>query len=237
MYEGKTKVVYPADRPDHVILKLKDDITALDGLKHDVLKGKAAINATISSLLFKLLNEDGIPTHFVRQIDSDRILVKKLNMLPIEVTCRNVAAGHFVKRFSTLFKVGDRLKRPIVEFYFKSDELHDPLLTEDHVPLLGIATREQVDGMKKLTLKTNEVLTRFFEGVGLRLVDFKIEFGIDDEKQLRVGDEIDIDSMRLWDLKTGECLDKDVYRKGGSLSKVLETYRECYRRILGRDFP
>ncbi|MFQ6084796.1 MAG: phosphoribosylaminoimidazolesuccinocarboxamide synthase [Candidatus Bathyarchaeia archaeon] len=236
-YEGKTKIVSPAKSPTNVILRFKNDITALDGEKHDVIEGKGAINASISSKLFELLNRAGLPTHFIRRDGPDGIVVKKLRMLPLEVVCRNVAAGHFAKRFSTLFKIGEALSKPVVEFYLKSDELHDPLLTEDHISLLGIASDEQVETMKELTLRTNGLVSKYLDDLGIRLVDFKLEFGLDEDDRLVIGDELALDSMRLWDKDTGSRLDKDVYRSGKPLDDVLSVYREAYRRIVGREAP
>jgi len=231
--EGKTKVVLRSDEPERVLLKFKDDITALDGVKHDLLPGKGRINAAVSARLFEELQNEGVPTHYVRMAERDLMLATKLTMIKLEVVCRNRAAGHFLKRL-TMFKRGEPLRIPIVEFFLKSDELHDPMLTEDHVVALGMATRREVGLMKHWTRVTNRSLTKYMAARGLILVDFKLEFGRDSRGRLLVGDELNIDSMRLWDSKTGETLDKDIYRQGRPLSDVFTVYEESMKRILGR---
>jgi len=231
--EGKTKVVLRSDEPDRVLLKFKDDITALDGVKHDILPGKGRINAAVSARLFEELRKGGVPTHYVRIVEPDLMLATKLTMIKLEVVCRNRAAGHFLKRL-TMFKRGEPLRIPIVEFFLKSDELHDPMLTEDHVVVLGMATRREVGLMKRWTRVTNRLLSKYMAARDLILADFKLEFGRDSQGRLLVGDELNIDSMRLWDSKTGETLDKDIYRQGRPLSDVFMVYEESMKRILGR---
>ncbi len=231
--EGKTKIVYETQDKDVVLVEFKDDITALDGEKHDILPGKGAINSTISARLFQTLQNEGVPTHFI-SLDPSRPVMraKRLRMIPVEVVCRNLAAGHFLSRF-TMFKKGEKLKFPVVEFYLKNDELHDPMLVEDHLPVLGLASRAQTATMKELTRKSNTVLSEFFLKLGLTLVDFKLEFGTDAEGEMVLGDELNCDSMRLWEIDTGEALDKDVYRRGGSLDQVKKVYEDSLRRIVG----
>jgi len=231
--EGKTKIVYAASEKGEVLVEFKDDITALDGEKHDILSGKGWINAAISARLFRELEREGVPTHFI-SLDPSRPVMraKRLEMIPIEVVCRNLAAGHFLSRFP-MFDKGEKLSIPVVEFYLKNDELHDPMLVEDHLPVLGLASLDEADEMKKITRKVNEVLSNFFLDIGLLLVDFKIEFGRDSEGKIVVGDEINCDSMRLWETDTGEVLDKDIYRKGGSLDEVKRVYEESLHRIVG----
>lgn len=231
--EGKTKRVLKTEDEDALILEFKDDITALDGEKHSILKGKGHINSALSTELFKVLENANLPTHFLKYIGAQRMLVKKLEMLPIEVVCRNIAAGHLVKNLP--IEAGRELKPPVIEFYLKNDNLHDPMLNDDHIRILGIATSEEIRSIKQITLNVNGVMKDFFSKKGLVLVDFKLEFGRDKTGNLLVGDEINCDSMRLWDEKTREVLDKDVYRKGGSLNEVAEVYRKAYRRIIGRE--
>ncbi len=231
--EGKTKIVYKADRSDAVLLKFKDDITALDGKKHDTLKGKGRINAAISAKLFKEIEKAGVSTHLIKLIPPDLMLAHKLKMIPTEVICRNYAAGHLITRLP-MIKCGTKFQEPIVEFYLKNDALHDPILTEDHIPALGLAAEREVQEIKKLTKTVSKCLTKSMARRGLKLVDFKLEFGRDSKGKLRVGDELNGDSMRLWDLKTGKGVDKDLYRKGASLNEVLKVYEELYQRIVGR---
>ncbi len=229
--EGKTKVVYRAESPTEVILRFKDDITALDGEKHDILAGKGRMNAEISALLFRKLNEAGVPTHFLNLVDTVTMRAKKLNMLPLEVVLRNNAAGHFLVRLP-YFTRGEKLRIPIVEFFLKDDAHHDPLLTEDHVRLLEYADEGEIAQMKRVTHQVNQTLAPFFANKGLTLVDFKIEFGRDSEGHLLVGDELNADSMRLWDSETGKIFDKDVYREGADMNQVSEVYADVHKRIL-----
>ncbi len=231
--EGKTKIVYDTDKSDTVLLKFKDDITALDGKKHDVLKGKGRINATISAKIFQELERAGVPTHFEEYIQPDSIIAYKLEMIPIEVVCRNYAAGHLLSRLP-MIKEGTRFKDPLIEFYLKNDALHDPILNEDHLRVLDLANGREIQEIKNLTKAVSKDLTRFMSVRGLKLIDFKLEFGRDKYGKLRVGDELNADSMRLWDLDTGKGFDKDAYRRGASLSKVLQVYEELYKRIIGR---
>jgi phosphoribosylaminoimidazole-succinocarboxamide synthase len=228
--EGKTKIVYEGERPEEKILFFKDDITALDGVKHDTIPGKGEINATMTEIFYEELERGGVATHFLRRLDSNRILVKSLDMIKLEVVCRNVAAGHFVQRFP-IFKSGDALPLPIVEFYWKNDELHDPMLTEDHVPALKLASRDEEERMKAITLRANEVLKKFLARRGFTLVDFKLEFGHSDKADLLIGDELNCDSMRIWDSRTGRCFDKDIYRIGSTLEDVMHAYREVLERV------
>lgn len=231
--EGKTKIIYKTPEKDEVLIEFKDDITALDGEKHDILPGKGEINATISAKLFEELEKRDVPTHFISLDPSKPVMrAKRLEMIPIEVVCRNLAAGHFLQRFP-MFTKGEKLRMPIVEFFLKNDELHDPMLVEDHLPLLGLAREEEVQKMKEITRRVNAVLLDFFQKIELTLVDFKIEFGRDSAGELMIGDELNCDSMRLWEIDTGEAFDKDVYRKGGSLDQVKGIYVKSLRRIVG----
>jgi phosphoribosylaminoimidazole-succinocarboxamide synthase len=226
---GKTKTVVAAHEPNHVILAFRDDITAGDGKKHDVLSGKGRINATITARLFGVLAEKGIGTHYVRQLDDTHLLVAKLDMIPVEVVCRIRAAGHFIG-VGRYFQNGDRLPFPIVEFYLKDDALHDPMLRDEHLKVLKLANDSEIEQMKITTLKTGALLERFFDERDALLVDFKLEFGRDHSGRLLVGDELSPDSWRLWDKKTKEILDKDRFRK--DMPQVFELgYAEPFRRI------
>nr|MDO8079920.1 phosphoribosylaminoimidazolesuccinocarboxamide synthase [Candidatus Freyarchaeota archaeon] len=233
--EGKTKIVRETERSDVVLLEFKDSITALDGEKKDILRGKAVINSHISAYLLELLEKNGVPTHIIEFIEPNMMRVKKLNMIPVEVVCRNIAAGHFVKNFPVA--EGTPLNPPVVEFYLKDDARHDPMLNEDHFLVLGLASREEVKKIKGLTLKTNKVLSKDLKAKGLILVDFKIEVGRGTGGKIYVGDEINADSMRLREVGTNRILDKDVYRKGGSMEEVLNTYVQLYEKILGKKPP
>ena len=229
--EGKTKIVFATDKPDEVVLFFKDDITAGDGKKHDILTGKGRINATVSAKLFQALESGGVKTHFIKQLSPTELLTKELKMIPLESVCRILAAGHMVG-LGKYFQYRQRLSLPVVEFYLKDDALHDPFLNSYHIQALGLAKSEEIAQMETLTLKASEVLERFFEERKLLLADFKLEFGRDAGGKLLVGDELSVDSMRLWDKETYEILDKDRFRK--DLPKVFElAYLEPYRRICG----
>jgi phosphoribosylaminoimidazole-succinocarboxamide synthase len=232
--EGKTKIVLTSPIEGYVLLKFKDDITALDGARRNIIPGKGSINAKLSAFFFKLLAENNIPTHFVEMVDSSTLRVIELRMMPLEVVCRNIATGRLVKTYP-FFKKGEKLPSPLVEFFLKDDFHHDPLLSEEHMKIFNLANAEEIRNMKEITLKVNGILTEFLKVKGLELVDFKLEFGRDKEGKLRVGDELDLDSMRLWDLETGKSVDKDVYRRGGSLEDVALVYREGLKRITGED--
>jgi phosphoribosylaminoimidazole-succinocarboxamide synthase len=228
---GKTKTVSPAGQPDEAILTFRDDVTAGDGKKHDVLPGKGKVNAAITAKLYGVFAEHQIPNHLLKQLDDVRLLVTKLEMIPVEVVCRIRAAGHFIG-IGKQFKNGDKLPFPIVEFYLKDDSLHDPMLTDQHLKLLQLANDHEIEEIKRVTLKAATVLEKFFEERDAILVDFKLEFGRDTSGKLLVGDELSPDSWRLWDKKTNEILDKDRYRK--DLPEVFELgYMEPFRRICG----
>ncbi|MHA1754562.1 MAG: phosphoribosylaminoimidazolesuccinocarboxamide synthase [Candidatus Odinarchaeia archaeon] len=233
--EGKTKIVYPHEDSDKVILYFKNDITALDGLKHDVIKGKGYINAYLTQFLFNILEENGVKTQFVDYIFPNIIIAKKIEMLPLEVVCRNVAAGHLVKNFP-MIKKGIELKIPIIEFFYKYDELHDPMLNNYHIQILDIANQDEIAQMEKNTLKMNEILRKFFSEKGLILVDFKVEYGRGENNTMILGDELNGDSMRLWtNLKGEKAFDKDGYRSGDPLDVVKKTYIETFKVITGKE--
>jgi phosphoribosylaminoimidazole-succinocarboxamide synthase len=231
--EGKTKIVFATDNPDEVTLFFKDDITAGDGKKHDILAGKGRINATVSAKLFQLLETSGLRTHFVKQLSPTELLTKKLKMIPLEVVCRILAAGHMVG-IGKYFQYRQKLSLPVVEFYLKDDALHDPFLNSYHVRALGLAESEEIASMETLTLRGAEVLEKFFDERKMILADFKLEFGRNSSGELLVGDELSVDSMRLWDKETYEILDKDRFRK--DMSRVFElAYLEPYKRICGEE--
>jgi phosphoribosylaminoimidazole-succinocarboxamide synthase len=228
---GKTKTVIASSEPDQVILAFRDDITAGDGKKHDVLAGKGRVNATITATLYRILMQKGVATHLVKQIDDTHLLVTKLNMIPVEVVCRIRAAGHFIG-VGKHFQNGERLPFPIVEFYLKDDALHDPMLRDEHLKLLKLANDFEIQQMKQSTLKAGALLEKLFDEHDAILVDFKLEFGRNKNGELLIGDELSPDSWRLWDRETKEILDKDRFRK--DLPRIFELgYAEPFRRICG----
>ncbi|MEW6189439.1 MAG: phosphoribosylaminoimidazolesuccinocarboxamide synthase [Actinomycetota bacterium] len=234
VYEGKAKILYETDEPELIIQHFKDDATAFDGKKRGKIFGKGSANAQISSILFRLLEEEGIKTHFPSDMQDKKILSEneilayRLKMIPLEIIVRNVAAGSLAKRLG--YEEGRILKKPIVEFYYKSDELGDPLLNADHICELGLVDSKLLRRMKETSLKVNEILKDFLAERGLELVDFKLEFGLKDD-ELILADEISPDTCRLWDKRTGEILDKDRFRR--DLGGVERAYQEVLRRIKG----
>jgi phosphoribosylaminoimidazole-succinocarboxamide synthase len=226
LYEGKAKQVFITDEPDLYVVVYKDVATAFDGLKKEVIAGKGIYNAKISTILFTLLESRGVPTHFERLLDEKEMLVKRLEIIPLEVVVRNIAAGSLANRLG--FNEGKVLSEPVVEFYYKSDALHDPLINEDHIRVLEIASEAQVQEIKKTALKINEILRARFELIGIMLIDFKLEFGIHKGKIL-LGDEISPDTCRFWDKSTQEKLDKDRFRR--DLGGVPEAYQEVLARL------
>ena len=228
IYEGKAKILYETDDPDLLIQYFKDDATAFNGVKKGIIENKGVVNNRISEHLFKVLADAGIRTHMVRRLDDREMLVKRLEIIPVEVIVRNVAAGSLAKRIG--FEEGRPLPQPIVETYYKSDELGDPLLCDEHIFMLGLATPEQLNAMRDTARDINQVLTAFFAERDIRLVDFKIEFGMH-KGEILLGDEICPDTCRLWDMATDEKLDKDRFRR--DLGKVEESYAEVARRVCG----
>ncbi len=227
LYEGKAKIVYETEDPDKLILHFKDTATAFDGVKKAELKGKGSLNNTISSLIFEILHRHGIKTHFIEKLSDNEMLVWRADRFLVEVVVRNVAAGSVVKRLG--FKEGERFERPLVEFFYKNDELHDPLVCETHIELMNLAPMEAIPVMRETALKVNDILSKFFKEHGITLVDFKLEFGKLPDGSVGIVDEISPDSMRLWDAKTGEKLDKDRFRF--DLGDLLEGYRKILKRI------
>jgi len=229
LYEGKAKVLYGTDSENLLVSYFKDDTTAFDGKKKKVLEDKGVINCAISSVIFEYLEKNGIKTHFVEKLSPREMLVKRCEIIPVEVVVRNVAAGSFSRRYG--IKEGTPLKEPLVEYFYKSDELHDPMVCPNHVYLFGWASREELAQMTKTALKVNELLREFFDEIDILLVDFKLEFGRCNGEVI-LADEVTPDSCRLWDKSSGEVLDKDRFRK--DMGKVVESYKEIYRRIMDR---
>ena len=227
LYEGKAKKLFETSDPDLVIQYFKDDATAFNAQKKGTIKDKGIVNNNMSARLFRLLEEESIPTHFVKQLSDREMLVKKLKILPVEVVVRNIIAGSLAKRLG--IEEGISAPFPIVEFYYKNDALGDPLVTEDHIRVLGLATAEQVRDIKNYSLRINDVLMKFFDERDILLVDFKLEFGMHNN-DLLLGDEIAPDTCRLWDKKSLEKLDKDRFRR--DLGKVEEAYQEVLKRVM-----
>ena len=230
LYKGKAKTVYATDDPRHLVMHYRDDVSAFDGAKLAKLDQKGETNNKINAYVMGKLAAAGVPTHFVRVLNERESLVRALKMLPIECVVRNVCAGSMAKRYG--IAEGTKLPEPIFEFFLKSDALHDPLVNDDHIRVLGWANVDEIVQMKALTHKVNGVLKPLFAAAGMDLVDYKLEFGhpFDDlAGPLVLGDEFTPDGCRLWDVKTGEKLDKDRFRR--DLGSVIERYREVARRI------
>ena len=222
--------MYEGPEPGTLIQSFKDDATAFNNEKRGTITGKGVLNNRISEFLMTRLNEIGIPTHFIRRLNMREQLVRQVEIIPIEVVIRNVAAGSISKRLG--IEEGTALPSPIIEYYYKSDELGDPLISEDHITAFGWAAVQDLDDMVALSLRINDFLTGLFVGVGLRLIDFKLEFGrlyTDEDMQIVLADEISPDNCRLWDTKTNEKLDKDRFRR--DMGGVKEAYQEVARRL------
>jgi phosphoribosylaminoimidazole-succinocarboxamide synthase len=222
LYEGKAKRIFSTEYEQTVLIEYKDSATAFNGQKKADITGKGRLNNEITSLLFLKLQEQGIPSHFIKRISETEQLVKRVTIIPLEVVVRNIAAGSLSKRLG--IEEGKELTKPLVEFYLKNDDLGDPLLTTDHIYELNIAEEEELTILKEKALKINTVLSSFFNELGINLIDFKLEFGKDAEGSILLADEISPDTCRLWDKKTNEKLDKDVFRRDlGSLTEAYET--------------
>lgn len=226
--EGKTKQVFSYQN-GLVLLRFKDTITAGDGARVDILQGKGVINAQTSALLFRVLERNGIKTHYVGMYDERTMIVKKLKMIPVEVVLRNIATGSIVKRLP--IKEGEIFNPPIVEFFLKDDARHDPMLNYSHLEYFKLMTRKEAQEVEEIMLKVNEVLKNVISKAGLLLYDFKLEFGRNEQGELIVGDEITLDSMRVREPGTNRILDKDLYRKGYDLNTVKAAYEEFLSRI------
>lgn len=227
LYEGKAKRIYETNDPELLWIEYKDSATAFDGKKKAEIEGKGRLNNLISSIIFTKLQERGIDSHFVRQLSETEQLVKKVEIIPLETVVRNYAAGSISKRLR--IPEGEKLRRPIVEFYYKDDALGDPLLTEDHIEILDLASKEEVELLKTKALEVNKVLTELFAELGVKLIDFKLEFGRDSQGNVLLADEISPDTCRLWDMETNEKLDKDVFRR--DLGSLTEAYEALLARL------
>ncbi len=227
IYEGKAKKIFATEDPDVYIQEFKDDATAFNGLKKDKIAHKGEMNNQISSAIFEYLKSNSIPVHFLEKISATEMKVRKVDIIKVEVVCRNIAAGSLVKKFG--FTEGMVLDQPIVEYYLKSDELGDPLFTDQHIIALGLADEHELYTIKKMTLRINNLLKDFFEKRGIRLVDFKLEFGKKKGGNIILADEISPDTCRLWDASTNKKLDKDRFRF--DLGEVEEAYMEIQNRI------
>lgn len=229
LYEGKAKRVFATEDPNCVIVAYKDDATAFNGAKRGSIAGKGSINNTMTNFLMAMLEEHGIETHFIQQLSDREALVKKVNIIPLEVIVRNISAGSFAKRYGV--EEGIVFSKPTVEFSYKNDDLGDPLLNTRHALALGLATREEIERIEELALRVNELLKAFFAQRNVTLVDFKLEFGKTAEGTLVLADEISPDTCRFWDSDTGEKLDKDRFRR--DMGGVEEAYQEMLRRLTG----
>ncbi|MCF6201807.1 MAG: phosphoribosylaminoimidazolesuccinocarboxamide synthase [Hydrogenimonas sp.] len=232
LYEGKAKRLFKTEDPELLIAEFKDDLTAFNGEKHSQEKGKGALNNRISSEIFRLLESAGVPTHFVDMPDENHMLVKKVDIILIEVVVRNIATGSLTKRLG--IEDGTKLPFPLVEFYYKRDDLGDPIINDEHCLILDLVKSEaDLEELKRLGREINTILKAFFAKKGLNLVDFKVEFGYDSKGNIILADEISPDSCRFWDIETNEKLDKDRFRQG--LGGLKVAYEEVLKRILGEN--
>ena len=229
LYEGKAKILYRTEDPDLLLQHFKDDATAFDGVKKGTIIGKGVANNTISASLFSLLREYDVDSHFVQKISADEMLVRNVQIIPVEVVVRNISTGSLYRRYGVA--EGIVFNEPIVELYYKDDELHDPLMNDDHVIAMKLANREELERMKSQARRVNEILEEFFDSIGIRLVDFKLEFGRFHGKIL-LADEISPDTCRFWEKGSNRKLDKDRFRQ--DLGDVEKTYGEMMKRITER---
>ena len=229
LYEGKAKKVFATEDPNLVIVDYKDDATAGDGAKKGTIRGKGVANNKLSNNLMKMLAEQGVPTHFVEELSDRETLVKKVQIVPLEVIVRNVAAGSFSKRYGVA--EGTVFKAPTLEFSYKNDDLHDPLINHYHALALELATQEEIDTISAYAFKVNEILSKYLLQFNIRLIDFKLEFGRLADGTIVLADEISPDTCRFWDATTGAHLDKDLFRR--DLGGEEEAYQEVMKRLLG----
>ena len=227
LYEGKAKKVFATSDPEKLIVEYKDDATAFNGLKKGTIKGKGVINNQMSNRLMAYLEKQGVPTHYIQEINERETVVKKVSIVPLEVIVRNISAGSFAKHYGV--EEGIVFDQPTIEFSYKNDELGDPLLNRYHALALKLATAEEIDTIEKYAFKVNEVLKAFWLSAGVTLVDFKLEFGRLSDGTIVLADEISPDTSRLWDVKTHEKLDKDRFRR--DLGGVEEAYAEIMKRM------
>lgn len=229
LYEGKAKRVYATEDPDYVIVSYKDDATAFDGLKKGTIAGKGVINNRMSNYLCRLLEKHGVKTHYVEELNDRETVVKKVSIVPLEVIIRNISAGSFAKRYGV--EEGIVFDSPTIEFSYKNDDLHDPLINEYHALALKLAAKEEIDEIIKTAFRINEVLKEYFLSLDVKLVDFKLEFGRLADGTVVLADEISPDTCRFWDAKTNEKLDKDRFRR--DLGGVEDAYNEMMKRVFG----
>ena len=227
LYEGKAKKLFITEDPQILRVEYKDDATAFNGKKFDRLRDKGRLNNAITVFFFEHLETKDIPSHFVRKISETEQLVRRVKIIPLEVVVRNVAAGSLSKRIG--WEEGKELPHPIVEFYYKDDDLGDPLLAEEHIRLLELASEAQIEELKKRGLAVNEALKSLMLSKGIRLIDFKLEFGLDQKGEILLADEISPDTCRFWDIESGKILDKDRFRR--DLGGVTEAYLEIHHRL------
>jgi phosphoribosylaminoimidazole-succinocarboxamide synthase len=230
IYEGKAKDLFEGPEPGTLIQYFKDDATAFNAKKHEIVDGKGVLNNRISEFVFQKLNEIGVPTHFVRRLNMREQLIREVEIIPLEVVVRNVAAGSLATRLG--IEEGTQLPRSIIEFYYKSDKLNDPMVSEEHITAFGWATTQEIDDVIALAIRVNDFLSGLFLGVGIRLVDFKMECGRlwdNDMVRIVVADEISPDSCRLWDIKTADKLDKDRFRR--DMGGLIQAYTEVAKRL------
>jgi phosphoribosylaminoimidazole-succinocarboxamide synthase len=230
LYEGKAKRIYKTNEPNILLVSYKDSATAFNGVKKEEITGKGRLNNEISTLIFEKLTANNIENHFVKRLSETEQLVKKVTIIPLEVVVRNVVAGSLSKRLG--IEEGTEIKETLVEFYYKDDALGDPLITEDHIALLNLATKEQVETLRTLAKQVNEVLKAHFLSCDVRLIDFKLEFGVTEEGNIILADEVSPDTCRLWDIKTNEKFDKDVFRRG--IGSLTDAYEEILTRLGGQ---
>ena len=229
MYEGKAKKVFATSDPDLVIVSYKDDATALDGLKKGTITGKGVINNRMSNYLCRLLEKHGVPTLFFEVINDRETVVKKVSIVPLEVIIRNISAGSFAKRYGV--KEGIVFAEPTIEFSYKNDDLHDPLINSYHALALGLATKKEIEEIKAMAFKINDILKEYFLSLNVKLVDFKLEFGRLKDGTIVLADEISPDTCRFWDADTNEKLDKDRFRR--DMGGVEDAYNEMMKRVFG----
>jgi phosphoribosylaminoimidazole-succinocarboxamide synthase len=237
VYEGKAKILYEGPEPGTLVAHFKDDATAFNNQKRGTLEGKGVLNNRISEFVMERLNEIGVPTHFIRRLNMREQLIREVEIIPIEVVCRNVAAGSIAQRLG--LEEGAPLPRSIIEFYYKADELNDPMVAEEHITAFNWASTQEIDDIMAMTLRVNDFLSGLFAAVGIRLVDFKVEYGRlyeGDHVRIVLADEISPDCCRLWDMITNDKMDKDRFRR--DLGNVTEAYAEVARRLgIMKDAP
>jgi len=229
LYEGKAKKIFKTDRPHELRVEFKDSLTAFNALKKGSFEDKGSINRDITSLIFQELKKNGVESHWISDLGSQEMIVQEVKIIPLEVVVRNILAGSTAKKLG--IEEGKKIVAPLVEFYYKKDELADPFVSDDQILMLEIATDNEIEKLKKLALQINGILKNLFEKIGIRLVDFKIEFGKNKDGKIILADEITPDCMRLWDIQTNEKLDKDRFRR--DLGNIRESYFEVLNRLKG----